>query len=201
MAKNESKEKRIDDLIAAAVLEFLEKGYEGASVEAIARRAGVSKGGFYHHFPNKEILLMEANRRLSEPINLMCQAALDNPSPVEGLRTYARSYLAYWKDHQKELSFFFLSMSKAMDSELLRDYYRESVSASTGFYTELFRRAAAAGELAMDDPETYGALLMGALDGAISYLIVNERESVDSLMDKVERIWIAPFTEGGRHGG
>lgn len=38
---------------------FSRKGYEEVSVEEICRQAGVSKGGFYHHFSSKEELFLE----------------------------------------------------------------------------------------------------------------------------------------------
>ena len=39
MAKNQPREKRVEDIINAAVIEFLEKGYEGATIDGIAKRA------------------------------------------------------------------------------------------------------------------------------------------------------------------
>ncbi len=43
-------------LLAAAREEFLEKGYEGASLRSIARRAGSSKGAIYVRYPDKAAL-------------------------------------------------------------------------------------------------------------------------------------------------
>ena len=47
-----------DRLLKAAVDLYSAKGFAGASVEEIARRAGVTKGGFYHHFDSKALLIM-----------------------------------------------------------------------------------------------------------------------------------------------
>ena len=44
-------------IVAAAVVEFAAGGYRGATVGAIARRAGMSQSGLLHHFPSKELLL------------------------------------------------------------------------------------------------------------------------------------------------
>ena len=43
-------------ILRAAMLVFGERGYQGASVDEIARRAGSSKGGVYFHFPNKQAI-------------------------------------------------------------------------------------------------------------------------------------------------
>jgi AcrR family transcriptional regulator len=44
-------------ILSAAVEEFAASGYRGASLGAIANRAGLSQSGLLHHFPSKELLL------------------------------------------------------------------------------------------------------------------------------------------------
>jgi AcrR family transcriptional regulator len=46
-------------VLDAAVELFAQHGYDGTSVAAVITRAGVAKGGFYHHFASKESLLYE----------------------------------------------------------------------------------------------------------------------------------------------
>ncbi|MCR4820215.1 MAG: TetR/AcrR family transcriptional regulator, partial [Elusimicrobiales bacterium] len=41
-------------IIPAAMQEFLEKGFKNASTRAIASRAGITSGGLYRHFKDKE---------------------------------------------------------------------------------------------------------------------------------------------------
>ena len=43
-------------LLDAAQETFVEEGFQQASVEAIARRARVTRGAFYHHFDDKQAL-------------------------------------------------------------------------------------------------------------------------------------------------
>jgi len=43
-----------DRILAAAALEFAERGYAGARVDRIARRARVNKAMLYYHFDNKQ---------------------------------------------------------------------------------------------------------------------------------------------------
>jgi AcrR family transcriptional regulator len=45
-------------LIEAAVECFAEQGYDATGVARICRRAGVSKGAFYHHFSSKQKLFL-----------------------------------------------------------------------------------------------------------------------------------------------
>ena len=45
-------------LIEAAIVEFGQKSFENASVNAIIKEAKLSKGAFYHHFSSKEELYL-----------------------------------------------------------------------------------------------------------------------------------------------
>lgn len=191
MAKNESKDKRINDIINAAIIEFSEKSYNEVSVDAIAKRAGVSKGGLYHYFANKEVLLMETNKKMSEPIIRMIEEAIYSKNKLDGLSLYIKKYLKYWANHPREMSFFFLSMAKAFESNILREYYKDYINQSKAFFVDMLEKAVDLGEIVIDDPEAMGIMLMGALDGILSYILVNPEENIDLLAERIEKIWFA----------
>ena len=46
-------------ILDAAVALFAEQGYDATSVTQVIERAGLTKGGFYHHFASKDELLYE----------------------------------------------------------------------------------------------------------------------------------------------
>lgn len=190
MSKKESKEYRIESLLSAAIEEFMKNGYEGTSVDSIAKKAGVSKGTFYYHFPNKEILLMEANQKLCEPIMEMAQKALFCKSPIDGLKQYIKEYVTYWATRPNEMSFLFLSMSKALETPALINYYKEYIKQSTDFFTYMFEKAVNLGEINIDDPEAYGFSLMGALDGIVSYAIINTKNDITAITNRFEQVWL-----------
>jgi TetR/AcrR family transcriptional regulator len=50
------KEERPGELLAAALELFVEKGFAATRVEAVAQRAGVSKGTLFLYFPSKDAL-------------------------------------------------------------------------------------------------------------------------------------------------
>ena len=56
----------------AAVTEFAEKGFDGASMEAVALKAGVAKGTVFYHFKTKSDLfgeiIMEGRKILEQEI-------------------------------------------------------------------------------------------------------------------------------------
>ena len=59
MAENKSPEIRREEIFDAALRCFNRNGYYKTSIDAIAKEAGISKGGVYHHFVSKKILFIE----------------------------------------------------------------------------------------------------------------------------------------------
>jgi AcrR family transcriptional regulator len=55
-------------LLAVAVRVFNERGYDGTSMEDLARATGLSKSSIYHHFEGKEELLRLALQRALDPL-------------------------------------------------------------------------------------------------------------------------------------
>ncbi|SLN16004.1 HTH-type transcriptional repressor AcnR [Aquimixticola soesokkakensis] len=56
------KGRKYDQVVDGARLIFLRDGFDGASVDEIAREAGVSKATLYSYFPDKRLLFMEVSR-------------------------------------------------------------------------------------------------------------------------------------------
>src|SRR4051812_50037446 len=70
----------VDSLLEVAVAVFTERGYDGTSMEDLARASGLSKSSLYHHIESKEQLLRLALERAVEPLF----AGTREPAGVEG---------------------------------------------------------------------------------------------------------------------
>ncbi len=57
---------RKDKLFEVALDEFIESGYDKASLNNILKKAGISKGSFYYHFSNKKELYLYLFRSLHD---------------------------------------------------------------------------------------------------------------------------------------
>jgi TetR/AcrR family fatty acid metabolism transcriptional regulator len=57
----ERRKKTERKLLKAALELFVKNGYHGTTVDAITKRAGVTKGALYNHFPSKGKLLLRIN--------------------------------------------------------------------------------------------------------------------------------------------
>ena len=62
------KDARPEELVAAALEVFVERGYEGTTLADVARRAGVTKGTIYLYFENKEALFKAVVRDTIVPV-------------------------------------------------------------------------------------------------------------------------------------
>jgi AcrR family transcriptional regulator len=84
-----------DLIVDAAEDVVVEAGASHMTLEAVAARAGVSKGGLLHHFPSKEALLEAMIGRLIEKRELSRKKVLDElpDSPTRKLKAYILSGL------------------------------------------------------------------------------------------------------------
>src|ERR1043166_381874 len=55
-------------ILAAALEEFWARGYEGARLDDVAKRAGIAKGTIYLYFADKEALFQELVRSMVHPV-------------------------------------------------------------------------------------------------------------------------------------
>jgi TetR/AcrR family transcriptional repressor of mexJK operon len=117
-------ERKHDDIMRAATQAFIDKGYEGASMDDIAGRAGVSKQTLYKHFSDKD--------RLFEEIVLATAGGVDRLVALVG------APLAESKDVAKDLTALARGMLAALlDEELLK--LRRLVIANAGRAPKLGR--------------------------------------------------------------
>jgi Transcriptional regulator len=172
MSKWEPKEKRIEDVVNAAVEVFLEKGYEGASMEGIASKAGMSKGGLYHHFKNKEEILFYVNNKLCEPLSEFVKMAIEQPRADEAIKSYISNYITYWIGHQKELAFFFLTFTKGLASPDSYGIYEQYYNDVESFLSGLFEKGIQQGIFIEHNVSGNAIALLSALDGALVYLVM-----------------------------
>lgn len=82
-------QERPRQILAAALEEFSEYGYRGATMEGIARAAGVTKGTVYLYFAGKESLFIETMRaQVAALLDLLPTVRMETETD---LKTYVRS--------------------------------------------------------------------------------------------------------------
>src|SRR5258707_11478418 len=81
-------------LLEAAKAVFSAGGPE-ASLEAVARRAGVGIGTLYRHFPTREALFEAVYRREVQQLVELAEQLRSEAEPVEALRQWMRSNVRF----------------------------------------------------------------------------------------------------------
>ncbi|MFW6692524.1 TetR/AcrR family transcriptional regulator [Streptomyces sp. MAR4 CNX-425] len=80
-----------ETLLAVAVEVFLERGYDGTSMEHLSRAAGISKSSIYHHVRGKEELLHRAvSRALDGLFGVLDEPPARTGRAVDRLEAVAR---------------------------------------------------------------------------------------------------------------
>ncbi len=90
---------RSEQLLELADQLFAERGFQGASMDELARRAGVSKPVIYDHFGSKEELFATCVRRTGEILaELVATAVGEESDPRARLRAGSIAYFRFLKD-------------------------------------------------------------------------------------------------------
>lgn len=146
-------------ILAAAMAQLAEGGYASATVQAIARRAGVATGSVYRHFPSKALLFAEVFRRAAQrEVDLLAELTAGEPVAeriAAAVEAFARRALA---EPRRAYALLAEPVDPAIEAERLA--FRRG-------YRDVFARAleegVAAGELAPHDTRTLAAALVGAV--------------------------------------
>ena len=142
-------------VLEAAKAVFSEGGPE-ASLEAVARRAGVGIGTLYRHFPTREALYEAVYRREVEQLVELAKHLKAETAPVEALRHWLRAGVEFMATKKGMAAA--LALAAHSSSELV--VY--SIDRLTGALGQLLQRAAATGELRSDiDAEDLLRTLVG----------------------------------------
>jgi len=83
-----------DGLLEAAKAAFAEVGAE-ASLEEIARRAGVGIGTLYRHFPTRDAVVEAVYRREVQQLADAAPRLIESMAPAEALRAWMRLFIDY----------------------------------------------------------------------------------------------------------
>src|SRR5712675_269584 len=70
-------------------------GGSDASLEAVAKHAGVGIGTLYRHFPTREALFEAVYRREVEQLSELAEQLKNAPAPVDALRRWLRSNVEF----------------------------------------------------------------------------------------------------------
>lgn len=146
--------RKYDQVLDGARRVFMRDGYEGASVDDIAREAGVSKATLYAYFPDKRLLFseiwMEECRRQSE----VAENELDPEASAEEFLLFAGHRIAAFLMSDFGRSLFRLVVAEVSRfPELARAFYANGPGLLRDRLVRHLRQLVARGALRIPDCE------------------------------------------------
>jgi TetR/AcrR family transcriptional regulator len=170
-------------VLNAALSVFAERGYQAATVEEIAERAGMTKGAVYYWFRDKEDLACDLQGQLWTQIATEAQRVLDpDANAVDNLKLAFRGYLLSLDDSAQAR--FFLRDCWAVAS--LDTAGREHLEMGVGLVQRLVEDGIKFGHIAGVDAETLTRTLLGAFAEATLHVLTKGRP--DDAIEVVERL-------------
>jgi AcrR family transcriptional regulator len=146
------KGRKVGQVLEGARKVFLRDGFEGASVDDIAREAGVSKATLYSYFPDKRLLFIEVAsgqcRRQAD--EAMVAMDMSRP-PREVLRLVATTFLDFIFSDMGQRIFRICVAESDRFPEIGQDFYRFGPMVLRAALVDYLGQACERGELKIDD--------------------------------------------------
>src|SRR5690554_3909722 len=195
-ANQEIREKRREQIIAAALKVFAKKGLSAAKISDIALEAGLSYGLFYHYFSSKDELFTILVKQAFETSLSIFQNIPELPgTPWDKLKTITELIIP--GAYQGIGSYYFLIIIEAHISETVpkevKRMNRETAPLYNKYLVPLVKAGQQKGEIIDGEPEELATAYFSLIQGLAvmrlqgGELIIPEAETVLSLFKKREQ--------------
>lgn len=195
--------RKFDQVLAGAREVFLRDGFDRASVDDIAREAGVSKATLYAYFPDKELLFLEIARTECTRQAEEGAAAVDMNRPVAEVLTEAGRLIALFLLSPFSRSVLRLCLAEGQRfPQVSRDFYRSGPRLVRDKLIAFLHLAIARGELRIDDvplaAEQFRELCKADLHDRILFGIDPGPPDIDRTVRGAVEMFLARYGTTGR---
>jgi AcrR family transcriptional regulator len=184
---------RVQRVLEAAKKQFSEHGFEGSSVDAIAKASGVSKVTIYSYFPTKADLFHAAiSHRVAREFGHVDRAMLDPANPRDALSRIGRAFLTLMRSPDVINQHRSLYGAQGTDTAAAAAYYAAGPVPLVNSVAEYLREADRADSLHVRHPllaaDQYLSLFLGLgqIRGLLGLTPPSKRENDALLKANVE---------------
>lgn len=173
----------LDSLLAVAVKVFNEKGYDGTSMEVLAKKLGITKSSIYHHVSGKsELLELALGRALNALFAVTTESAATDGRYIERLEYVVRRSVEVLV---AELPYVTLLLRVRGNTPVERRALARRREFDA-FVSDLVIAAAEEGDLKTGiDPALTSRLVFGMVNSLIEWYRPRPSDSVSDLADAV----------------
>lgn len=194
MRKYLKPEDRRRQILDSAQILFARKGYAATTINDVMAMAGVSKGGFYHHFDSKESLLEALACRMAKAALKRIQPLLDDPciDPFARLNNVLREMRAQKTDIDPNLTRAFEALFQPANF-MLYDRVRRAISAEIApVLAAIIAEGVADGVFNVPDPEICVEIILhlntAAYDCVADLIASRDRGNSEQAMERLYRV-------------
>lgn len=203
-APNARRPGKLQAILRAAGELFLAEGYAAVSMDAVAKRAGVSKATLYAHVPSKEALFGEVvARRCADMAEGMDRVAVHDLPLPQAMRTLARFWLKFVLSPESLSVYRTVIAEGARFPDLARSFFEAGPARSLVHMRNWMAEEQRRGRLRADlDPRRaaaqFASLMRGELFTRVVLGITPEvteaelDEAVDPAVETLLRAWATP---------
>lgn len=189
-------------VLDAARETFAARGYDGATLAAIAEKLGISPAAILRHAPTKRALFIAAMvtsaPRSASPLAFLVDVG-DDEDPHRIIRRVAHSFVPFVEKRLGE------SIARWQYTERTDEALRERSTMTERVLRELetyFRRATKRGRLRIRDPEAAAVSLLGSLQAYVFFSVVLRAIKppipLDRYVDTLADVWTRGAVRPGR---
>lgn len=145
-----------EKLLAAAEVEFGERGFHAVGIGDITRRAGVALGTFYVYFESKEEIYRALVAYMSDHVrSWIAERVADIPDRLTAERVGLESFLEFVREHKG--LYRIISEAEFVANDAFEKHYTVFARA----YEDNLRQAAENGQIRKGDYEVWSWAIMG----------------------------------------
>jgi AcrR family transcriptional regulator len=144
--------RKYDQVLEGARAVFMADGFEGASVDEIARAAAVSKATLYSYFPDKRLLFLEVANSECQRLSSEAIDTIDMSGPPEKvLREVGMKFLGFLTSTFGQQVFRICVAESDRFPELGQRFYNSGPAVMRTEMAQYFEQAETRGELRIED--------------------------------------------------
>lgn len=170
---------RCGEILDAATRVFASKGFHGATIEDVARAAGIAKGTIYLYYASKQDVYIQALRHNLLELNRKLAAEVESESTGRGkLEAFLRSGFELLDRNRDFFRIYFVELERSLlrepqEASALNDLYLDRVAVVRG----ILERGIERGEVAVDRPDAVAYAIVDLVRGIIRQRLSKTWES------------------------